>query len=203
MPANIVKGLSFFLLLTLGFSSEIVAQNEPIFKRFNAYPQPNFVLLEWEILEGSQCFDIAIERSVDSVQFERKFILPGFCGGNTVYSFIDSTPVPFLKVFYRLVSAGSDRSEIVSPEHRFLGNSKVFVYPNPIKEMGQIVFQREKPGECFLKIYNSSGALLREINEKNKNVFDFNRGNLSPGIYFFTIKNAEGLSIPGKFMVLD
>ena len=69
--------------------------------------------------------------------------------------------------------------------------------------MGQIVFQREKPGECFLKIYNSSGALLREINEKNKNVFDFNRGNLSPGIYFFTIKNAEGLSIPGKFMVLD
>lgn len=153
--------------------------------------------------EGSQCFDVRVQRSLDSIQFTDLYVLPGLCGGGTVFTYVDSTPALYRKNFYRLVSASYDRSEIVSPSRRFYGESEVYIYPNPVWENAEIVFGEETPGEYFLMIYSSGGMHVAELHQKNENVFQFERKGLAAGVYYLRIAGPKGSVLNGKMVLVD
>lgn len=91
-----------------------------------------------------------------------------------------------------------------SPSVNALG---VKVFPNPFKEVSgfptrgtehQIIFSK-LPAQCTIRIYTSSGELVRTIIHDNPNsgeeVFDQlsdARQRTAPGIYFYTVESAVG-----------
>ena len=71
-------------------------------------------------------------------------------------------------------------------------------YPNPFIGSTAILYTLKQKGKVSLKVYNSSGNIIRvvinEVQNAGKHVVDFNAFNLPSGIYFYILETEEGIS---------
>jgi hypothetical protein len=77
-------------------------------------------------------------------------------------------------------------------------NSNINISPNPFNETTNITIQNLSSNEIGLSIYNSNGALVREINEKSSGstiTINFDAKNLSEGLYYCVIKNGQTINV--------
>jgi len=75
--------------------------------------------------------------------------------------------------------------------------------PNPFNINTIINYTTQISGLVDFKVYNSTGALVHQENLKSiagKNNFEFNRGNLQSGVYYYTIGNKQAAT-PGKMII--
>ena len=81
----------------------------------------------------------------------------------------------------------------------------MFVSPNPINSTFRIDFNLEINKKINISIFDINGKLIKllyeDIAHKGKNIFSFNKGALSSGIYFLTIK-ANNRIIENKKIVI-
>jgi len=79
-------------------------------------------------------------------------------------------------------------------------HSKSTIFPNPFHESGTL----EIPGYFGLvnqlKIYNSTGMMIREARMDGHSL-NISRNELGNGIYFYQLVNEEGVGLSGKFVV--
>jgi len=76
---------------------------------------------------------------------------------------------------------------------KFIPN--INVYPNPMKDQGNIGFSLESAGNVSVQIFNLNGQLVREINEGNlpagNNNIEFNANDLKKGTYIIRLQAGE------------
>lgn len=192
------------LLLTLFFSSECLhAQHNPILENFTATQNGGKVYLSWTITSGSTCNGIDILRSTDSISFNSISNIAGTCGSLTVavtYQFTDNNPIKNKTNYYRLDLGGNGSSEILAVEIIDVSNGYQ-LRPHPVKDYGKLFFQKASNTAHLLIVYNPSAGIELQQTTTN-NYFEIFPKQLNPGMYFFTIVAAGGISlVKGKIII--
>jgi len=85
-------------------------------------------------------------------------------------------------------------------------HQSLFVYPNPFRDNCTVRIMSNKNERGVIRIYNTSGALLKswpvELLEEGVNTFDFNSDGMPPGNYIVTYYG-EGTLLTGKVMLME
>jgi sporulation protein YlmC with PRC-barrel domain len=87
------------------------------------------------------------------------------------------------------------------------GQTKITIFPNPVKAKMQISLKSEKPISEILsmEIYNNRGVKVDEIEFKNNSSQEtevkWNKGDLPAGVYYLVIKT-EKERLTKKFIIL-
>jgi hypothetical protein len=80
------------------------------------------------------------------------------------------------------------------------------VFPNPAYDMFNLEFTMEKTAIVEIALFDGSGRmvklLLKDKAEEGKNLFSFNKGVLSNGIYFLQVKT-ENKTVANEKMVIE
>ena len=195
---------SLLLLFTMLLSAYSVAQHIGPFVWFNADALDSSVKLEWRVQQGAECYDITVQRSLDSVNFEDIHLFAGACGSweeEKYYSFTDENPAPNRINYYRLESRSSNRTEILKVNHKFIPDEKRYVlYPQPAGEQCSILIENRRFTAVNLKLYNLQGILVEEQEITQSNEITIRRGLMQAGTYIFVIEQEEGDPIIGKMI---
>ncbi len=87
------------------------------------------------------------------------------------------------------------------------GVLKVSNFPNPFTESTVIKFESSIGSDYTFDVFNITGKLVysQELGyyPAGKNQFSFSRNNLETGMYFFHLKNANGKTGTGRFVVSE
>ncbi len=87
---------------------------------------------------------------------------------------------------------------IESPDPGSLADIKA--YPNPMSQSARIEIESVLVDEGVFEVYDALGRLVKR-QEFNGNRFDFQRGNLQSGLYFYTIYSKQSRIATGKLTV--
>jgi hypothetical protein len=190
-----------FLLLALFavscVSGTVWAQSGPtdgIFEIFETnISGNNSVEVVWQVVDGQQCFDIEVQRSLDGQNWNTIYIQAGFCGGGTRYFWYDDAPVLYQPVYYRLTNVGGDRSAPIYFDYRFLEEDQsIFIFPHPIRETSLFTFKNPDNKQHYLRLYDLNGKPAGMWDMRNGNTIEINRSGMTSGIYVFQLLNSQG-----------
>jgi photosystem II stability/assembly factor-like uncharacterized protein len=83
--------------------------------------------------------------------------------------------------------------------------SELTVFPNPMKDNGNIKFKSSNNGTADITVYDLNGRIVKNWQERvinGDNQITFDTGNLKTGTYFMTLGNGSNLKT-AKFMVIN
>jgi hypothetical protein len=191
------------LLLTFIIISIVQFANSQhlILKSFDAYVHDNQVHLSWVIKGGYQCAGTFIERTEDTLKFERLGEIPGVCGGDEEigYSFVDSNPVINKISYYRLIMGNQGPSSHIEIEVLKL-TQNLTILSNPMLNTSRILFENRTNRTHFLNIYSQNGSLIKSVQTNSNNV-NISNSELSTGFYILQLIDEDGVSSSGKLIV--
>ncbi len=199
------------------FPLTIIEDNTPVeLITFRVSVNEKGNLLSW--VTGSEINNkgFEVQRSDNELGFiNNKFEILGFVNGSgtttstSYYEFLDKERGGF---FYRLKQIDFDGSYSYS-NTVFVERSSSTIdgftlfqnYPNPFNPETKISFSLPAENEVTLSIININGEKLSEVfkgrlNEGNHQ-FNFNGGNLSSGIYFYTLESS-GQKLVKKMLLM-
>ena len=195
-----MKRLLLFISLLFIYALTEAQTAHPILSSFNAYKQPNGILLRWVIKGGNQCQGTKVFRSVEGDTYQQINQIPGICGSFTedeTYQFFDSVPVPNRYNSYRLELGFQGFSEPVTVFFEQFGADDHLVLSDPNSGTVQILFSNDLNRKATLRVFDSSGKLVREQTTTG-NRMELNPTGLITGIYVFRISGVGAKDIHGK-----
>lgn len=196
---------TFRICVLILFSSQFsFAQRNPILDNFSVFENNGKVFLNWTIKSGSTCRGIQIFRSSDNINFKQIGEIIGVCGSISepiTFNFNDEHPEINSFNSYRLELGGNGTSEVLSLEIIDIANGGYQIRPNPVSTIAKIYFNNNKKEPHQFVLYNLKGISVTTLSS-NEDFFDFNANNLSSGLYFFSISNANNLEkAKGKMII--
>ena len=78
--------------------------------------------------------------------------------------------------------------------------SKVSVFPNPFLEQAVFRFDDNESRDVHFMVFDVTGRMVFEENYQSVNQFDFNRQNMTSGLYFYVIKSNGKTINKGKII---
>ncbi|HEY6505665.1 MAG TPA: glycoside hydrolase family 9 protein [Chitinophagaceae bacterium] len=157
------------------------------------------VILQWEVNDATDTRYFEAERSVDGAHFTKAGQLNA-AYNITSYSLTDNAmEARSGKVYYRIKAAGIQREIQYSPVVKINAKNEpdgLTVYPNPVLEEFTINSYAGAAGSLELKIFDSSGKLIRSekwVQPKGNYSRNVPVSNLLPGIYWIQV-NDKGKS---------
>ncbi len=79
-------------------------------------------------------------------------------------------------------------------------------YPNPFNPSTVIKFDLNRSKYLKLAVYDVNGSLVKTLARKNfdkgRHSFEFNAGDLSSGVYFYSLQDISGNEISRKMLLL-
>jgi len=193
------------LVLTFAFLAGIrlTGQDNPILSGFIGKSSGEVVLLQWTIKSGQTCNGTFIERSSDTVGFQRIGEIPGICGSSespVPYFFTDESPLVNQVNYYRLELGGQGYSRILAIPYFDYGNSSSLVIPNPAREYTTVYFENKLEKPYIILIYNLQGKCVHE-STGNSGSIKLYVGNLPASTYLYKILIQNGNLLTGKIIV--
>lgn len=76
-----------------------------------------------------------------------------------------------------------------------------FVYPNPFSSAATLVLNNKFEGNITIKIFNTTGQLVKEVFESANNSTTIDGAGLSEGVYFYTVNTNDNRILNGKFII--
>lgn len=185
------------MALLLGWTTTVTAQSggeNGIFRQFEVAVFGNQAAeVSWTVVEGQQCYDVEVQRSIDGENWITLYQHGGICGGDTRYSWLDQSPERYRQTYYRLIAAGGERSRPVLFEYRFLDESeRAFIYPHPIRETSIFSFPNPNFKEHTLEIVDLAGKSRGIWTERETNFIELNRQKLESGTYVYLLRETNG-----------
>ena len=117
----------------------------------------------------------------------------GFCGGGTRYFWYDNAPVLYQPAYYRLITAGGDRSSASYFSYRFLEQEQsTFIFPHPIRERSIFAFHNPDNKQHSLQLFDISGKPAGKWEVRLGNTIEIDRMGLNSGTYVFQLSNSTG-----------
>lgn len=200
-----MKTFILFLIALIGLIPDFFAQTE-ILEQFYLDQVNGRVRLNWSIKSGNTCNGIDIERSEDSLYFQKTGDIEGTCGSSISvisYSFTDENPILNKKSYYRLKLGGSSYSQILSIEVIDVSANNYLLRPNPISESGQLYFKNDNHAEFDFIIYNQNGEEISRL-RTTENLIIIKADDFLTGLYFFHLLSIENKTdIKGKIQIID
>lgn len=195
-----------YILIVLLFTGSILvqAQNPPMLLSFEVNRFQNELLVTWEIESGNLCTGLKVEHSSDSINFTSIFEYPGICGSSSAnerYSFSHKNPNANARNYYRINLNTNGVSAILGITFIKLEESGYALFPMPIESGSKLYFSNENNGTADIAIFNSSGAVVLNLEGLKTNELSLDKINLPLGVYHFKIMVADR-KIEGKFIVV-
>ena len=114
---------------------------------------------------------------------------------NHAYIFFDFNPAIITDTTLNTIYIPVSVEEITG-----IDNGNITVFPNPSK--GNVIFRvKEKRKELFFELFNALGEKIRDEHFSGIEEFEMQRKDLSPGIYFYTVRNEHGMIGSGKLVI--
>ncbi len=166
---------------------------------FNGISKENSVEINWTTLSETAIYKYIVERSANGIsKFEEIGSVSVFGNSQAIktYKFEDTTPLA--KGFYRLKTVDIDgtysHSHIITMERTIEDIRVVNVYPNPVMDFTEIIYETKANSNVHFKIFDVNGTLkadhiLDAVNGFNKIMFDFT--DLRKGIYFIMLESGK------------
>jgi hypothetical protein len=79
----------------------------------------------------------------------------------------------------------------------------VSIYPNPFNSWTTMTISSKYVSNTTLLIYNTSGNVVKIINNISTNQIIIDRRNLSSGLYFYQLKQGNYIIVSGKLIIAD
>lgn len=178
-------------------------QPHPILKSFEAYKQPNGILLRWIINGGNQCQGTRVFRSADALDFELINHIPGICGNFTedeTYNYFDTIPFQNTYNHYRLEMGFQGFTDIVTVFYEDFDGKTYAVLSFPQLNQYQILFSNDLGGVSTLQVFDRMGAFVMvDSNDQSDYVLDTT--GWEPGVYLFRITGSDVGAIFGKIFI--
>jgi len=76
-----------------------------------------------------------------------------------------------------------------------------FVYPNPFSSTATLVLNNKFEGNITIKIFDTTGQLVKEVFESANNSVTIDGDGLPEGFYFYTVNTNDNRIINGKFII--
>ena len=195
-----------YILIVLLFTGSILvqAQNPPMLLSFEVNRFQNELLVTWEIESGNLCTGLKVEHSSDSINFTSIYEYPGICGSSSAnerYSFSHKNPNANARNYYRINLNTNGVSAILGIAFIKLEESGYALFPMPIESGSKLYFSNENNGTADIAIFNSSGAVVLNLEGLKTNELSLDKINLPLGVYHFKIMVADR-KIEGKFIVV-
>ena len=164
-------------------------------------------LLDWKTSQEINNDRYEILRSLDGETFTKIATVKGSANGNIInkYSYEDYTlsQITSNNIFYRLKQIDLDGKVTFSSVIKIILNSKFRfdIFPNPFNTNFTLSFAATNNSNGSVEIRNNAGTLMYKqflnIKKGNNSILMNNLPNLSSGIYFVLVNNAE-LSLKKK-----
>ena len=158
------------------------------------------IIISFLISAGNSCAGYQILRSNDSLNFEVIYDYAGICGESTKsqnITFTDETPQKNRKNYYKVLIQPSDYSHAISVFYTYLTEKGYLLMQNPISHNLSLL---SEPNSGNLKIYNQIGKLTLSLTPNEQGLYHEDISCLGNGIYYFTLENAKGKPLHGKFI---
>jgi hypothetical protein len=179
------------------------AQDAIVLDGFIGVPQTGQVQLRWTISAGQTCNGTFIERSTDTVRWDKIGEIPGVCGSSAApvpYNFIDNSPVSNTVNFYRLELGGQGYSAMVGiPYYDYSENGYVLI-PNPLYDIGTLYFGTSEIESFTISIFDITGKLVQQAKGTGGN-FVIKADEKPTGNYIFVIARQGKKNVSGKFII--
>lgn len=177
------------ICLTMLIHGRMAGQPDSFVDYFQVSKINSHIYLNWQLSLGNTCNGITINRSTDSIHFNRIGLIPGICGSPTDvarYHHIDSEPVLNRRNFYQLEFGGEGVSEIIGIDVVDLSDQAYQIWPNPSGDKTNIFFENDEGRVNVLHIYTPVGVSLH-TQSTDSDFFHLDASALPDGIYIFTI----------------
>lgn len=193
-------------MLNLFSIQYVIAQTSSILSFFSGSESNGTVYLSWQVIAGSTCNGIQIQRSTDKISYIEVGNIPGICGDLTSpqdYDFIDLAPIKNSLNYYRLELGNTGYSQVLSVDVIDISENGFQVRPNPAFSITRILFENSNRASYDFKIYSVTGTLVFSASN-NEDFFEFDADLLQDGLYFFTISvQGKSTKLQGKVMVIN
>ena len=191
------------VVATLLYLSPNFAQEEIVFD-YQASELNGSVYLTWSITQGNTCNGIDIWHSKNAIDYELIGGIEGICGSNAesiAYDFVDNSPELNSINYYKLDLGGLGSYWVEQIQVFDFGVSNSVVFPNPVVDESQIVFQNSNLAFVQLEVTNTRGEVVYQ-SEGKVDHFNINAMDLDPGIYLYTIPDyGKCGALLGRFQV--
>lgn len=179
--------LNLFYLFAVGSGTALPVE----WVLFNAMQEGENAVLQWRTASESNNDYFAVERGSEDVQFQEIGRVPGRGNQTTPqdYVFTDVSPSKGVN-YYRLRQTDFDGSYNYSPVVAvpFSGTAPLFVYPSPASSFLTLELLEVPQYNMSWQLCNASGAVvLSGTWPEGQNWLDVEVGQLSPGVYVFTM----------------
>lgn len=186
----------FVFLCSLVFANQLLSQSSRITSFSVLSIGVKSTLVEWTMGAGSTCLSLGVQRSIDGVIFKTVYIYPGVCGSEdeeVEYSWIDASPIPFAKNYYRLKLEQAEFTKVrVVDFSSDLKENQIIAFPNPSESLVNLGFNNPNNIEFDFRVYNQLGVLVMEQINRNGASLQFDITNLKAGIYSLEIRFKSG-----------
>jgi hypothetical protein len=186
-----------------------------VFSSVKAMVNAGKVHLKWQAETEINCFGYEIERFTistwDSIGFVRSNGTATISSGHEFRDDLSDIDPEVLEFKYRLKRIDKDGSLKYSPELTVvlvLPNTPQLNqnFPNPFNPTTKITYSIPNSGVVILKIYDTLGrevqTLVDEFQEAGIYSLDFDAGNFSSGIYFYTLRISDGSADTKRMLLL-
>ena len=105
-----------------------------------------------------------------------------------------------------LIEAGNKAQKLfddisTSTQEEIRIKSHVKVFPNPMSELANLELSSKGDQLQALRLFNSSGMLVRKENQLSGSIYSIEKANLPVGIYFFKLYTQKGNQLSGRIII--
>lgn len=185
--------LIIILISFLKFSS-LFSQTGSISLDFFDIKQYNGnVYVDITLSQGNTCNGIIIQRSLDTIYFQKIAQFEGICGNTsspTSYNFLDENPILNQTSYYRVKFGNNIYSEIIEILIIDSQNNEYQLRPHPANNETTLYFNNQ-PGVSYeLMLFSVDGIKIR-TSKSSTNKFFIETSTLNNGFYIFLIKQGS------------
>ena len=191
-----------FSLVAMAGAGNVLAQEHPFLSEYSLNELPKGVLITWTIHGGTTCDGQEVQRSTDSLNFTRMYLIQGICGSpesSTPYNYFDPSPPEFSKVYYRLKLGFDGYSSVKSMFFQQLNESEQRFFPNPVVDAATLIVNVPLNATVDVRIRNMAGALVWERLAQPGPAVELNVEELPAGLYVYQAVG-NGRTFSGRFV---
>lgn len=190
------------LIVSLFLAAQLSLAQDGFIGDFKAKQVNDNIQISFTINAGNQCSDVEIERSIDSVDFQTLYSLPGICGNASAdATYFHSDPSPYKNVtnYYRLKIGFQGFSRIISVQFFAPDKDGYLLISNP-DGSATLLFDNNTSAVYNFELFSMDGRLTQFITGITGNHLTVHKNNSAQGIHFFRLKKENEKTITGKLI---
>lgn len=195
------------LIMTINYNNILPVE----LTSFSASYINQYINLNWKTATEVNNFGFDIERSSNKKEWEKIGFVNGKGNNSSIteYSYVDKSPLPAEKSYYRLkqidIDGKKEYSEIIEIIKNKVSDYKLFDnYPNPFNPSTNIKFSLPENSNVVLDIYNAIGEKVERLINENlsagTHLYNWNAKGFASGIYYYSVTAGNFHSV--KKMIL-